>query len=247
MKTEPTFLDFLKEVLAIFGDKMSGRLYFFWGAILALASGLVTTIFGNEAHAIPGKYVALAGGVVAAVIAFYGAWRKERVTRLGLEERLESKIRLVFDAAGTKYVHKTNEGTSSELLMVRVWPQCATSVDGCIGFVRAVYEFDGNTWQPTAFEERLDLNWSMKGSSPLTIQKGVPQFLDVFQISGSRKKIELCANSIPNRATAVFKASGIYRIDIGVIGSGGANASLSLKVSMSTDWDKPEIMELPGV
>jgi len=225
---------------------MSGAFYFFWGAGALTISSLLMYLFGNNAFLIPAKYTAIFGGSVAFVIAIYEAWSNERNYVRNLEEQLEPKLRLHFDPKNTGCVHKTNQGTSSELLMVRILPQCQSSVDECQGFMKAVYELDGNNkWQPTPFEERLDLIWGMKDQHPITIQRGVPQYLDIFQIHNARKKIELCSPFIPNRATSVFKQDGTYRIDIGVTGEESADASISLKIKMGAQWDKPEIEIIP--
>jgi len=166
---------------------------------------------------------------------------------IALEEKLAPKLELRFDRNTQGCVHETHfsGGTTApyQVLFVRVLPVCNSRVTNCVGFLSGVYRLDNGEWQPTALDERLDLTWANRGNAePITIQSGLPQYLDVFCIPSSNR-IALCvaSNVIPNRAASVLDAPGIFRMDVGVMGDDNAVASISLLVQLGATWNAPRI------
>jgi hypothetical protein len=175
-------------------------------------------------------------------IAPFRLWLAEKTRADELEETLKPKLRLEFDPCSRGCVHTTTLGGLTKALFVRVLPQCETSMTNCVGYLRGVFKLSNDKWEPTEFDERLDLTWANRGNAnPITIQNGVPQYLDIFCIP-STNMIWPCfaSNQVPNRAKDVFNATETFRIDVGVMGDGGA-ASLSLKVKLGDTWDTSKI------
>jgi hypothetical protein len=175
-------------------------------------------------------------------IAPFRLWLTEKERVELLENAALPKLRIEFDPKSAGCVHKTLLGGTTNALFIRVLPRCETSVTNCVGYLCGVFKFANGAWEKTEFDERLDLTWANReNANPITIQKGVPQYLDIFCIPEANA-IWLCtaSNAIPIRAANVFNANDTFRLDIGVMGNSGA-ASISLKVKLGNTWDTPKL------
>ncbi len=169
-------------------------------------------------------------------------WLAEKEKIEEFEEAARPKIRLEFDPKNSGCAHKTLLGDTNNALFIRALPICESSVTNCVGYLRGVFKLSNDKWEATEFDERLDLTWANRGNAnPITIQNGVPQYLDIFCIPENNIFWPCTASgTIPTRAKNVFNANDTFRIDIGVMGDGGA-ASISLKMKLGSTWDTPKL------
>lgn len=229
---------------------MSGRFALSWAIIIG---SLVGTILAVSLDSLAYRVISSVPPLLALLITGYHVWSKERTKLITLQEKYDPKLTIEFDNGGRGFIAKapTNiGGFDTEAVWVRVLPTCSSRVSNCIGQLTCVYKWENGQWNPTQFDERLDLTWANKGNAnPLEIFNGARQFLDVLMIRNFQNNpiINLTTPSFvfPSRAAQVFNDSrGVFRIDIVVIGDQNANAQISLRIHIKDEWDKPEISRI---
>ena len=75
----------------------------------------------------------------------------------------------------------------------------------------------------------------------------VAQYLDVFYIRERDNMIviPLFGGLSPNNVGDVFKVSGIFRVDIAVVGHDNARAEISLKITRGASWRDAVVEIIP--
>lgn len=135
---------------------------------------------------------------------------------------------------------------------VQVIPQCLTEapVHECKGHLLRVYKKylgDAN-WHTPVINEPLDLQWSTKDSSPLTLQPGIDQRLNVcFRDSHPTARVMPATSFVPMLWTTVPNPAGTFRFEIRVTAVDSALVDISVDVTVEgRDWDKPSVQLTQG-
>jgi len=136
-------------------------------------------------------------------------------------------------------------------LYVRVFPECASAVANCIGYLLEICHKVGNSWELTDFNEICPLTWANYGTQPITVRPRFGPYLDVFYISEDRGGIVPCIRheGAPLRMvhpSAIFQSrEEQFRFKLQVIDLSGEPLSevICLKVQIGPRWNQP-IVEL---
>src|SRR5207237_953601 len=94
-------------------------------------------------------------------------------------------------------------------LYVHILPACLTDapVNGCKGSLLRIHKWSSGkgTWELTPFDEPLDLNWSLRGAEPITIQAGIDRRLNICFITSTGQMIpDVRDGVIPMRGQSVL-------------------------------------------
>ena len=194
---------------------------------------------------LPLAWAAVIALVGIAFIVFEGGYRLQR----------EGCARLVPKFAVKQYEILPTPTTQVNVnrTYVQVVPKCLTDapVHGCQGHLLRVYRKSGDeeNWQPTAMKEPLALGWSTKDTSPLTLQPGIDQRLNVcFRDNHpTAKLIPATSDFTPLLWGTIPNPAGIFRFEIRVTASDCPSVDISVDVTFDRcEWDKPIVKLTQG-
>jgi hypothetical protein len=135
---------------------------------------------------------------------------------------------------------------------VQVVPRCLTEtpVHECQGRLLRVYKkyIGEEDWQALVMNEPLILEWSTRGFSPLTLQPGIDQRLNVcFRDGHPTAKIIPTTDFIPMLWINVPNPTGTFRFEISVTAADCPPVDISVDVTVEgRDWDKPIVKLTQG-
>jgi hypothetical protein len=215
-----------------------------WGPAM---SGAFSVPFAAAAVFSDQKYGPLIWGAMAyCALLFMGYLLFRRVQNL--EERLRPKLSIFFDARDPICLHETFIGAdeSDRVLYIAVVPNAdaEAAIAGSIGWLVDVRKLapDNKTWEPTSFNTRLALEWSAIGFVPVDINQGTRQALNIVRISDANVQIIPCVHQLLNKDAHIFDDhSGIFRLDLVVVGQNCPPAKFSLRLQRGATWNKPNV------
>jgi hypothetical protein len=220
-------LDLLPEYFSAAATRWQELLW--GGSVVAVIWGLYF-ILGN-----PPSWVNWLAVLLGLFVAGYYVWRADHTRLMPKFEIKQYKI-LPTPTAQIN-VHQT---------YVQVLPKCLTDapVRGCQGHLLRVYKKSGDeeNWQATAINEPLALGWSTKDTSPLTLQPGIDQRLNVcFRDNYPTARIMPATNDFtPMLWGTIPNPTGTFRFEIRVTASDCPPVDISVDVTFDEcEWDKP--------
>jgi len=135
---------------------------------------------------------------------------------------------------------------------VQVVPQCLTEapVHECKGHLLRVYKryLGDASWHTPVINQPLDLQWDTKDSSPLTLQPGIDQRLNIcFRDSRPTATVIPATDFVPMLWTTVPNPAGTFRFEIRVTAIDSAPVDISVDVTVEgRDWDRPSVQLTQG-
>lgn len=145
-----------------------------------------------------------------------------------------------IDATG-KVLDKV-PGPSS--LWIQILPECIndSAVEECQGHLLSVRLWKEGSWKATEFDEPVSLGWSNYDFSPMTLNPGVPQRLNIFCIYESERRIFPQIRPVPLRGLSVFNETDTYRLDIRILGKECPPVDVCLEYRWGEKWDEPHVV-----
>lgn len=170
--------------------------------------------------------------VVAMFVAGYFAWRADHVR---LIPRFEIK-EFYIQPTPTSIPHESR-------VYIQVLPTCLTEVpvSECRGHLLRVCKWSDakNEWESTELNEPLNLAWSMHDASPLILQPGVGQRLNVCWIDNYGHIVPDIPTGLPLRSASVFNSTDRFRFDIRVTARDCPPVDVFVVVQMGNEWNRP--------
>ncbi len=150
--------------------------------------------------------------VIALIVAGYYAWRADHI-------RLMPKLEFapqVFTEPNMALTINTNR--PYPVNYIQVLPRCCTDapVEQCRGRLLRVLKWNGQGWEPTSLNEPLDLIWSFHDSSPITLEPGIDQRLNILAITMNGVGLQVAQP--PIKAGPAFSTDQDFRFDVRVTG-----------------------------
>lgn len=170
------------------------------------------------------------GWVVAWIIlvAGYNAWRPYH---LRLTPKLEiASVHTVETPTNTPPVRRK---------FVQALVKCAAEIplDNCRAQLLRVYKWANGEWQPTAFDESVDLLWSNIDMPSVTLEPGNDRRFNLFFVDNSTRIISVFAERISMRMSLISTPSDIFKFDVRVSANNAPPKYISVKVTFQQNWD----------
>lgn len=200
--------------------KKAGTEIAYGESLLALAFGIYTYAYTVSLGSVLSFFAA------SFVLAGYHIWHSYYLRLLPKLEFEPAVFREIRDEAAT------NTGTIYSVEYLQILPRCLTEspVEDCRGRLLRVLERKGNgdEWQPTVFNEPLDLIWSLHSSDPITLEPNIPQRLNLLAVT--MNDVQLQVSLKPLKATRVFSINRDFRLDVMVTGKDTQPIEISIRV-----------------
>ena len=153
----------------------------------------------------------------------------------------EKHIQLVpqFKLTECRVFSPTHMDTSVNSLWLQVLPQCITQVraNKVKGYLLRVMSWSNAGWQPTEFDQPLDLKWSLYDTRPRGLELGINQWLNVCWINNVEPTIHLETLPVPAAQSTLFQLNSSYRFDVRVSARNCPARDISLVVRLGATWD----------
>jgi hypothetical protein len=201
----------------LFGEGVLAVVLLVWWALLPPPTWAVIPIF-----------------VCGLYLAGYYAWRAEYV-------RLLPKI-----AVRQVLSQTTITATPGlEATYVQLLPFCLTDapIEGCEGHLLAVHTWSTThvRWEPTAFDEPLNLLWSMHDVPALMLRPGVPQRLNVCWSNNQIPAVQPAVSMLPLRYQSVMNITDRFRLSIRITGKECEPVDVMLEMTFNGQWNSPRL------
>lgn len=172
----------------------------------------------------------LLGWLVAWVIlvAGYNAWRPYHL-------RLMPKL----EGVSVQMVYTPTNAPNLQRRFVQVLVKCVTEnpLDDCRGQLLRILKWSSDDWQPTSFDESVDLLWSNIDRPSITLEPGNDRRLNVFFVDSATRIISAFAQSMSMRLLLTSAPSDIFRFDVRVAAKDCPPMYVSMKVTFGQNWD----------
>ncbi|MGA8216712.1 MAG: hypothetical protein WB799_24215 [Candidatus Sulfotelmatobacter sp.] len=171
----------------------------------------------------------LLGWVVAWIIlvAGYNAWRPYHL-------RLTPKLAIVS-------IHTVETPTNTPPIrrkFVQVLVKCATEapLDNCRAQLLRVHKWVNGEWQPTVFDESVDLLWSNIDSPSVTLESGNDRRFNIFFVDNGTRIISVFAERISIRMSLTSAPSDIFKFDLRVSAHNAPPEYVAVKAKFGQNW-----------
>ena len=167
--------------------------------------------------------------VIAGLIAGYHAWRADH-------SRLIPKLTF-----GAKRTTKTPTNIANvERLFAQIDVSCSTeaALTDCRGQLLRIMRQSGNDWNPTSFDETLDLTWSIVDQPSVTLEHGVDRRLNIFFVDNSTAgQFTVVSERMPFRMKLPIIPGDVLRFDVRVSANNSPPTYISITASFGHQWD----------
>jgi hypothetical protein len=162
------------------------------------------------------------------LVAGYNAWRPYHL-------RLTPKLEVVS-------VHRVETPTNTPPIRrkyVQVLVKCTADapLHNCRGQLLRVLQWSNVQWEPTVFDESVDLLWSNIDEPSITLERGSDRRLNLFFLNNSVSNISACAERVSMRMSLMWTPSDIFKFDARVSADNIAQEYFSVKVTFGQNWD----------
>ena len=241
-------------IIKRFGSWLWTVLWRFWGWVGAASAAvfllglvpkikpLIDTALGRD-----NDRWFLRGGIAMFVFSAFLAWNDQQNE---IERYTHPSLRLEFNPGAPGFLQPALAAEGQPALYVRVLPVTETRVDGCRGYLEAVFRQVGETWVPVCgFGDKLSLHWSDvpgQRSSEVSIAENSRQFLDVVSLRQRENVIRLAADTVPLSAAGAFvqHADDVFKLVVRVVGASHAQATIELQIQRTWDWSEPRVQRI---
>jgi hypothetical protein len=166
------------------------------------------------------------------LVAGYNAWRPYYL-------RFIPKLKI-------ESVHTVETPTNSPPIrrkFVQVLVACETNtpLEDCRGQLQRIHKWTNNDWEPTVFDESVDLLWSNIDTTSIALEPGNDRRLNVFFVNNAVSTISVCAERISMRMSIIPTPFDIFKFDVRVSASNAPPRYVSVRVEFGQNWDDLDV------